>query len=133
MIGLENGLSSVRRQAIIWTSFDYIQLAHWIRIKIQQYLTFISENEFENAACKKATILSRPQCVNADRKEVAMFTAYGRAASSWTGSGTAINRINPIRVGSGKSMVSNSDNCYLIILCTDLCDNKSIESSIVAS
>ena len=59
IIGSDNGLSPARRQAIIWTN------AAILLIRPLGTNLFIQENAFENIACEMASILSRPQCVNA--------------------------------------------------------------------
>ena len=56
-----NGLSPIRRQAIIYTNFVLLFIGFlvtdYIEIKI-----LLQENTFENIFCKLATNLSRPQC-----------------------------------------------------------------------
>ena len=67
IIGSDNGLSPGRRQAIFWTNAGILLIGPWgtnfseILIGIQ---TNIQENAFENGVCERASILSRPQCVN---------------------------------------------------------------------
>ena len=53
---------SIRRQAIIWTNDN---LAYWrIYASLGNVSIFRQQNyHFENAVCKMAAILSRPQCV----------------------------------------------------------------------
>ena len=92
IIGSDNGLSRVRRQAIIWTnagilligplrknfseilfriqtcSFKKLHLktssAKWLQWNFNQNSNmFIQEIAFENVVCKMASILSRPQWV----------------------------------------------------------------------
>ena len=68
IIGLDNGLSPGRRQAIIWTNAG-ILLIRQTRNKLQWNVDqnsniFIHENAFESVLCEMASILSRPQCVN---------------------------------------------------------------------
>ena len=69
IIGLDNGLSPVRRQAIIWTS-DWILLIGLLRTNFCKNVNrnayiFIQENAFEYVVWKMATILPRPQCAKA--------------------------------------------------------------------
>ena len=70
IIGSDNGLSPVRRQAIVWTMQCW-NIVNWkLRDKLQwkskrnSYIS-IHENAFQNVVWKMAAILSRPQCVNA--------------------------------------------------------------------
>ena len=65
-IGSENGLSPIRRQAIIWTNAVFLSR---LRNKVQWNLNqnsniFIHENAFENIVCEIAVILSRGRWVN---------------------------------------------------------------------
>ena len=69
IIGSDNGLSPVRRQAIIWTNARKLLIGPLetnfseILIGIQTF-SFKKEIAFENVVCKMASILSRPQWVN---------------------------------------------------------------------
>ena len=67
IIGLDNGLSPGRHQAIIWTN-DGILLIGPLGTNFSEILSkihiLIQENAFENIVCEMAVILSRPQCVN---------------------------------------------------------------------
>ena len=68
IIGSDNGLSLIRRQAIIWTNAGILLNGHLgtnfneILIGIQTF--FILEIAFENVVCKMTSILSRPKWVN---------------------------------------------------------------------
>ena len=64
IIGLDNGLSPGRRQAIIWTNDDKL-LTGPLGIPFCEILTFIIQvNAFESVVCEIAFILSRPQWFN---------------------------------------------------------------------
>ena len=72
IIGSDNGLSSQRRQAIIWTNAGIMLIGPLgtnfseILIEIQTFSginIFIEENTFENVVCEMLFISSRPQCV----------------------------------------------------------------------
>ena len=68
IIGLHNGLSPGRRQAIIWTNAGILLIVHlgknqW-NIDRNSYI-FIQENAFVNVVCQMASILYRHQYVNA--------------------------------------------------------------------
>ena len=74
IIRSDNGLSPGRRQAIIWTHVGILFIGPlgtsiWSKFKI-----ILHENALENVVCEMASILSRPQCVNAD---------CGEKCSSW--------------------------------------------------
>ena len=66
-VSIDNGLSPVRHQAIIWTSVDLLSIRpsstnlseNWIEM---QWLSL--KNASENIVCKIAIIWSRPQCVD---------------------------------------------------------------------
>ena len=66
IIALDNGLSPVRRQAIIWTNAGILLIGplgtNFSEILIRNLNIFIKENAFENVVWKLA-ILPRPQCV----------------------------------------------------------------------
>ena len=68
MIGSDNGLPPVRRQAIIWTNAGILLIGPLgtnfseILIGIQTFP--FKKIAFENVVCKMASILSRPQWVN---------------------------------------------------------------------
>ena len=69
IIGSDNGLSHGRRQAIIRTNAGWNIVNKTLRNKLQWNFNrnsniFIQENAFESVVCKKAAILSRPECVN---------------------------------------------------------------------
>ena len=65
-IGSDNGLSPGRRQAIIWTNAGILLIGP-LGTNFSENLigiqTFKKKNALENAVCKMASILSRPQCV----------------------------------------------------------------------
>ena len=69
IIGSDNGLLPVGRQAIIGTNDGLLLIGPLgincseIFIKLLQFF-FIQENAFENVVCKMAAILSWSQCVN---------------------------------------------------------------------
>ena len=60
-IGSDNGLSPIRRQAIIWMNAGLLWIGplgtKFSEISIKNI--FIHENASENTVCEKATILSR--------------------------------------------------------------------------
>ena len=62
MIGSDNGLSTGRRQAIIWTNAGILFIgplgANFSDILI------IQDNTLEHVVCEMASVLSLPQCVN---------------------------------------------------------------------
>ena len=64
IIGSDNGLSPVRRQAIIWTNAWLLFIGplgtNFSEILIEIY---IQENAFESVVCETVAILSRPQCI----------------------------------------------------------------------
>ena len=62
-IGLDNGLSPIRRQTIIWTNAGLLSVRPLGTNKLQWILNqntklFIHENASENIVCEKAAILS---------------------------------------------------------------------------
>ena len=67
IIGSDNGLSPVQRQAIIWTNAGILLIKpqgtkfNEILLKMKQFS--FRKNVFENVVWKMAAILSRPQCV----------------------------------------------------------------------
>ena len=67
IIGSDNGLSPVRRQAIIRTNAGILLIGprgtNFSDILIDIYTFLIQENSFENFVWKMAAILSWPQCV----------------------------------------------------------------------
>ena len=69
IIGSDNGLSSGRHQAIIWTNVGIrLMPGATLRNKLQWNINrnsyiFIQENAFENVVWKMAAIFSRPQWV----------------------------------------------------------------------
>ena len=76
IIGSNNGLSPVRRHAIIWTNAgllmtgpfgDKFQLHSSLNISVQ-------ENQIFNVVCDTAKILSRPQCFKFYRDIINVFT-----------------------------------------------------------
>ena len=68
IIGSDNGLSPGRRQAIIWTNAGLLSIGTFWKFNQNSYI-FIHENAFESVVWKMSTILSRPQCVNAQPQE----------------------------------------------------------------
>ena len=67
IIGSLNGLSSGRRQAIIWNNAGTL-LIGLLRINLSDFFyrnqyIFIEENMFKNVVCETCPISSRPQCV----------------------------------------------------------------------
>ena len=67
-IGSHNGLSPIRRQAIIWINAGLVSIGTTPRNTFQWNLSrnfriFIQENVFENVGCKMEYILFRYQCV----------------------------------------------------------------------
>ena len=56
--GSYNGLSPIRRQAIIWTSAWLLSIGPFGTKFIDILKLFINENASENIVCEKATILS---------------------------------------------------------------------------
>ena len=72
IIGSDDGLSPIRRQAIIWTNAHWMLEYCWldpceqISVKsLSKFTHFIQENAFENVVWKMTATLSRPQCVEA--------------------------------------------------------------------
>ena len=67
IIDSDNGLSTGRSQAIIWTKAGILLIGP-LGIYFNEILIGVKENAFENAfenvVCEMASILSRPQCVN---------------------------------------------------------------------
>ena len=63
IIGSDNGLSPVRRQAIIWTNAG-ILLIEPLGTNFREILIGIQTFSFKNVVCKMASFLSRPQWVN---------------------------------------------------------------------
>ena len=65
IIGSDNGLSPVRRQAIIWTYAGILLIRPKLQWNVNRTSNiFIHENAFDGVVCEMASILSRPQCVN---------------------------------------------------------------------
>ena len=64
IIGSNNGLSPVRRQAIIWTNAGILLIGPLGTNFYENSYIFIQGDAFENVACVIVTILSQPQCVN---------------------------------------------------------------------
>ena len=70
IIGLDNGLSPGRRQAIIQTNAGILLIGPLgtnlseILSEIHTLYIFVQENSFETVVWKMAAILSWPQCVN---------------------------------------------------------------------
>ena len=65
-IGLDNGLSPGRHQAINWTNAGILLIEPLNKLQWnfnRNLYNFIQENAFENVVWKTAAILSRPQCV----------------------------------------------------------------------
>ena len=60
IIGSDNGLSPVRRQAIIWINGDLLLIGPLH----ENTIIFVQQIDFENVVCKMAPILVSPQCVN---------------------------------------------------------------------
>ena len=62
-IGLDNGLSPIRHQAIIWTSVGLLLIGplgtNFSEFFYQNTKVFIHENASENIVCKKVAILFR--------------------------------------------------------------------------
>ena len=54
-IGSDNGLSPIRRQAIIYTNAGFVFRTNFIKIKIKKL--FIHENVSENIVCELAALL----------------------------------------------------------------------------
>ena len=68
-IGSDNGLSPIRRQAIIWTNVGILligPLGTQFNETLIEIRTFSLKKMpiYENVVCKMAAILSWPQCVN---------------------------------------------------------------------
>ena len=67
-IGSDNGLSPIRRQAIIWTSAGLSSIGWTPRVRFQwnskNRKLFIHENTSENIVCEKVAILSRGRGVD---------------------------------------------------------------------
>ena len=78
IIGLDNGLSPGRCQAIIWTNARILLIeplgTNFSEIFNKNSNIFIQENAFESVACEMAAILSQPQCVNKDSSGVDIAT-----------------------------------------------------------
>ena len=71
MIGSDNGLAPIRRQAIIWTNATIFPMRH-ISIKfIWNSKVLIKKNAFEYVVCKMAAIVSWPQWVNKENDDKA--------------------------------------------------------------
>ena len=68
IIGSENGLSPIGRQAIIWTIARILLIRtlgiNFGEILIQIHTFSNQKNAFENVVWKMSAIWSRPQCVN---------------------------------------------------------------------
>ena len=84
IIGSDNGLSTGRRQAIIWTNAGILSIQTNITNKLQWNLkrnahVFIQENAFENVFSEMAAIWSRPQCVKSSNT-IASILANGSTA-----------------------------------------------------
>ena len=70
--GSDNGLSPIRRQAIIYTNAILLSIGP-LGTKFSQNVFeiqtfFIQENASENVVCEMADILFRPHCVNGTDK-----------------------------------------------------------------
>ena len=64
-IGLDNGLSPIRHQAIIWTNATLLFLRNKLQWNFNQNIKlFIHENASENIVCEMAAILPRGRWVN---------------------------------------------------------------------
>ena len=79
IIGVDNGLSPICHQAIIWTNDGILFI---LRNKLQWNLkwysyNFIEENALENGIRKMVTILSRPQCVKLVDSTDKLFGCHG--------------------------------------------------------
>ena len=68
IIGSDNGLSTGRRQANIWTNVGILLIVplwtNFSEILIEIHAISFKKIPFENVACETATILSRPQWAN---------------------------------------------------------------------
>ena len=75
IIGLDNDLSSGRRQAIIWANAGILNInlilrnKLWWNINRNSYIFIEEQNGSENVVCENSAILSRLQCVNTLRLE----------------------------------------------------------------
>ena len=64
IISSDNGLSPVRRQAIIWTDADILPIGPLKTNVSEIWIVFVNENVYlKNFVFKMAAILSRSQCV----------------------------------------------------------------------
>ena len=67
IIGLDNGLSPERRQAIIWTNAEILLIGtlgtNFSEIISEIHIFLIQENVFENVVRERVANLSRLQCV----------------------------------------------------------------------
>ena len=68
IIGLDNGVSPGRRQAIIWTDAGILLIGpvetNFREILIEINIFSFKKMELKASSCETAAILSRPQCVN---------------------------------------------------------------------
>ena len=86
IIGLDNGLSPGRRQAIIWNNAGLL-LIEPLGTNLNRHSNiFIHENALEHVVCEMASTLSRSQCVNDVLNHGRAVTDKGAAAWStdWT-------------------------------------------------
>ena len=78
IIGSDSGLPPGRRQAIFWTNAGILLIGslgtNYSEILIDIETNFIQENAFENVVWEMASILYRPQCVNAYMRHVALMS-----------------------------------------------------------
>ena len=79
-IGLDNGLSPLRCQAIIWTNASFLLIGSLYRNTFQwnhNTTFFMQENKHENIVCKMSAILSQLQYViDYYMTHVGMFCAW---------------------------------------------------------
>ena len=68
IIGSDNGLSPVRRQAIIWTNAEILLIGP-LKTNFSEILIGILTFSFEKVVWKMAAILSRPQWVNVETND----------------------------------------------------------------
>ena len=64
IIGLHNGLSPGRYQAVNWTSAGILLIGPLETVKFKPKLIHFKQNAFKHVNWKMTAILSRPQCVN---------------------------------------------------------------------
>ena len=72
IIGLDNGLSPGRHQAIIWTNAG-ILLIRTLATNFSEILSQIHKFSFKKIHWKMAAILSRPQCVKGNNRNICVI------------------------------------------------------------